>query len=171
MGAQPPPAKIFQNVFTECPFAVRPFVVPYEKQLNAMNSPTSDSKHILLFKGMDWDLGVSHEETQRRMDRVMAWMDGLQKRGIVVGGSPLAREGRVVSKKTSVTVADGPFAESKEVVGGYLIVQVDKLEEAVSIARDCPTLDFGIEIEVRPMLDDCPIFKRLREQQALAAAA
>jgi hypothetical protein len=125
---------------------------------------------MLLFRGPDWDAGLSREETQQRMDRVMAWFDGLQARGIVRAGNPLARKGVVLSGKNSREVADGPFTESKEVIGGYLVLQVAVLDEAVAIARQCPTLDFGITVEVRPMLDECPISARLLEKQTCATA-
>ena len=109
-------------------------------------------------------------DVQRGHAAALAWFAGLDKRGIVRGGQPLAREGKVISKSNERTISDGPFAEAKEVVGGYLIVEVAHLNEAIAIARECPTLDFGIEVEVRPMLDDCPISARLRQNQSLAAA-
>lgn len=135
-----------------------------------MNSPTSASQYMLFFRGCDWDRGLSPEQARQALDRVMAWFDGLNQRGIVRGGRPLARTGAMLSREKGEVLVDGPFAESKEVVGGYLIVEVDDLDEAVTIARECPTLQRGIEIEVRPMLDECPIVKRLREQPALAMA-
>jgi hypothetical protein len=138
--------------------------------MNSTENTPAASQFMLLFHGPDWDTGRTREETQHIMDKVMTWFDGLNKRGIVRGGAPLARAGKLVSGK-SRTVADGPFAESKEVVGGYLLVAVDSLTEATAIARDCPTLDYGISVEVRPMLDECPIATRLREQAPLAAAA
>jgi hypothetical protein len=128
-----------------------------------------DAQFLLLFRGPDWDTGRTREETQRIMDKVTAWFDGLQQRGVVRGGAPLARSGQFVTGK-SRTVADGPFAESKEVIGGYLLLAVADLASATAIARECPTLDYGIDIEVRPMLDECPIAKRLRESTLPAAA-
>ena len=125
---------------------------------------------MLLFRGPDWDAGLSREETQQRMDRVMAWFDGLQARGIVRAGNPLARKGVVLSGKNAREVADGPYAESKEVIGGYLVLQAAVLDEAVAIARQCTTLDVGITVEVRPMLDECPISARLRGKQTCATA-
>jgi len=124
---------------------------------------------MLLSRGEHWDKGLSTEELQQVMDKVMAWFEGLQEQGKVKAGQPLAPEGRMVSG-LSRTVADGPFAESKEVVGGYLLLLADDLEEAVAIAKSCPTLDYGITIEVRPVLEECPVFKRVRDQLALAAA-
>jgi hypothetical protein len=139
--------------------------------MNDTTDTTTDqeTQYLLLFRGPDWDRGKSPEEARGIMDRVMAWFDGLQQRGIVRGGRPLAREGKFVSGE-SRTVADGPFAESKEVIGGYLVVAVDSLAAATAIARECPTLDHGITIEVRPLLWECPCTKRILEQPALAAA-
>lgn len=134
------------------------------------NPSAADTPFLLLFRGPDWDEGRTREETERIMEQVKAWFDGLQKRGVVRGGAPLARAGKLVSG-TGRMVADGPFAESKEVIGGYLMIAVPDLAAATAIARDCPTLDCGIAIEVRPMLDECPIAKRLREREVLPAAA
>ena len=55
---------------------------------------------------------------------------------------------------------DGPFTETKEAVGGYLVLQADNIDEAVEIARSMPTLRYGISVEVRPILAECPIFQR-----------
>ena len=57
-------------------------------------------------------------------------------------------------------VLDGPFAESKEAVGGYLVLQADNLNEAVEIARANPALRYGVSVEVRPIVAECPIFAR-----------
>lgn len=134
-----------------------------------MNKAVPTNDYLLLFRGEDWDKGLAPEELQRVMDSVMAWLDGLQKQGKVKGGQPLARSGRQVSGKGRV-VADGPFAESKEAVGGYLLVQARDLDEATEMAQSCPTLDYGITVEVRPVLDECPCFKRAREKLFLALA-
>ena len=55
---------------------------------------------------------------------------------------------------------DGPFAESKEAVGGYLVLQAEDLNEAVEIAQSAPALRYGVTVEVRPILAECPIFER-----------
>ena len=87
----------------------------------------------------------------------------------MLGGQPLGRSGTILTGTTERPI-DGPFAESKEVVGGYLVIAVEDPEEAVEIARKCPTLHFGIEIEVRPVLEECPCFARVMKQRALATA-
>lgn len=74
----------------------------------------------------------------------------------------------MISKKRGVS--DGPFAESKEAIGGYLLLQLDNFDEAVAIAESNPTLDYGISIEVRPVLEECPIFQRAKEKYLFTAA-
>ena len=135
-----------------------------------MNTQTTTNEYMLLFRGPNWDQGLSPEELQERMDRVMAWFEGLKDQGKVKGGQALGAEGRFISGKYGRTVADGPFAESKEAVGGYLLLQTDDLDEAVAIAKSNPTLQYGLTIEVRPVLEECPVFQRAKERLAAAAA-
>jgi len=104
---------------------------------------------MLLFRGMDWDRGLSPEEIQNVMSRWIAWFDRLTEQGKARAGQPLTDKGKVISGKKGRTVADGPFAESKETVAGYILLQVDNLDEAVAIAKECPGLDYGISVEVR----------------------
>ena len=60
-------------------------------------------------------------------------------------------------------MANGPFAESKEAIGGYFLLQVDDLDEAVEIAKQCPGLDYGIDVEVRPVAEQCTARQRASE--------
>ena len=129
-----------------------------------MSRPNPTSEYMLLFRGPHWDKGLSPEELQQVMGQVMAWFEELKEQGRVKAGQPLSAAGRTVSGKKGRPVADGPFAESKEAVGGYLLLQADNLDEAVAIAKTNPTLEYGITIEVRPVLEECPIFQRAKEQ-------
>ena len=135
-----------------------------------MSVSNEPSDYMLLFRGKQWDRGLSPQELRQAIDRVMAWMEGLKNQGKVKAGQPLGPESKMVSGKNGRTIADGPFAESKEAVGGFLQIEAKGLEEALAIAKTCPTLEYGITIEVRPVLDECPIFKRAQEQLALATA-
>ena len=136
-----------------------------------MSAPNPTSEYMLLFRGPHWDKALSPEELRQVMGEVMAWFEGLKQQGRVKAGQPLGAEGRTVSAKKARPVADGPFAESKEVVGGYLLLQADNLDEAVAIAKTNPTLEYGITIEVRPVLEECPIFQRAKTQRLSHAAA
>jgi hypothetical protein len=133
------------------------------------NSPMQ-SAYLLIFRGKDWDEGLSPDELQKVMDRFKAWSDGLCQSGRVVAGQALAREGKTVSGPNGRVAADGPFAESKEAIGGYLLIRATSFEEALAIARTSPGLDYGGSIEVRPILDECPVFKRARERFGLVPA-
>jgi hypothetical protein len=136
-----------------------------------MNMNTDlNNEYMLLFRGDDWDRGLPPEALQRVMDQVMAWFDGLQGQGKVKAGQPLARKGKIISAQKGKVIADGPFAESKEAIGGYLLLRTVDFAEAVTIAKTCPTLHHGVSIEVRPVLDECPVFKRIREQQIFVTA-
>jgi hypothetical protein len=135
------------------------------------NAENADNPgYLLLFRGKDWDQGLSDEELQEVIGRVMGWFDGVSKSGKVKGGQPLARSGKFVSDKNGRVVADGPFAESKEVIGGYLMLDVETLDEALAIAKSYPCLQYDITIEVRPLLNECPAFTRARERLGLNAA-
>ena len=135
-----------------------------------MSAPASKSDYLLLFRGTDWDKGLSPEEIQKVMNHLMAWFEGLHRQGKIKAGQPLGEEGRTISGKRGRTVADGPFMESKEAIGGYLIVQADSMDEAVSIAKGYPCLDCGGIVEVRPVAQECPTFQRVKEQLAHANA-
>ena len=115
---------------------------------------------MLLFRGPHWDKGLSTGELQQAMNEMVAWFERLNERGKIKGAQPLGGQGRIISGTDRQFVVDGPFAESKEAVGGYLILQADNLGEAVEIARAMPTLRYGMSVEVRPILAECPIFQR-----------
>ena len=96
----------------------------------------------------------SPEEMQACIERYRAWSDGLLAQGKMLGGKKLQEEGgrHLRRSKTGtaseVTVADGPYAEAKEVLGGLFEIEAADYEEAVALAGTCPHLDFGW-IEVR----------------------
>src|SRR5205807_9714784 len=125
-----------------------------------MKTETTTGEYMLLFRGPHWDRGLSQQELQAAMDKVMAWFEGLNQRGKTKAAHPLGAQGRIISGTNGRLVVDGPFAESKEAVGGYLMLLTDDLNEAVEIARSFPTLKYGLTVEVRPILAECPIFER-----------
>ena len=134
-----------------------------------MNTQTS-SEYLLLFRGTDWTKGLSPEEIQTVTTNWRAWFERLTREGKAKAGQPLVNEGKIVSGKHGRVVADGPFAESKEAIGGYFLLQVDSLEGAVAIAKECPGLAYGAAVEVRPVASECQMMERLREQLARAEA-
>lgn len=125
-----------------------------------MNIETTTGEYLLLFRGPHWDRGLPADELQQAMNKVMAWFEGLNERGKVKGAQPLGSQGRIISGTNGRFVVNGPFTETKEAVGGYLVLQADSLNEAVEMAQWMPTLRYGMSVEVRPILAECPIFAR-----------
>ena len=77
-------------------------------------SRSTKSDYLLLFRGNVWDRGLSPAQIQKVVSDWMAWFERLKEEGKCLGGHPLEEEGKVVSGKQGRTIADGPFAESKE---------------------------------------------------------
>jgi hypothetical protein len=114
-----------------------------------MSTSSSRSDYLLFFRNTGWYKDLSPEEIQAKMGRFTAWFERLNGAGQFKGGGPLAHKGKILSGKKMVT--DGPFAESKEAIAGFFIIQADSLEQAVEIAKDCPGLEFGQTVEVRAL--------------------
>jgi len=128
-----------------------------------MSTTTIKSDYLLLFRGNVWDRGLSPAQLQKVVSDWMAWFERLKAEGKCAGGHPLEEEGKVVSGKQGRTVADGPFAESKEAIGGYFYLTVADENEAIEIAQQCPGLEYGAVVEVRPVADICSVKQRAEE--------
>src|SRR5258708_30724502 len=135
-----------------------------------MSTPTKAPEYLLLFRGNEWYKGLSPEEMQKIAGTWMAWFKRLTDEGICLAGQPLEREGRLVSGKNGRVVSDGPFAESKEAIGGYFLLKVNSLDEAVAIAKECPGLPHGVVVEVRPVAEECPLIHATRAEAQLEPA-
>jgi hypothetical protein len=134
-----------------------------------MSTPTNNG-YMLIFRGTDWFKGLSPEQMQQVFSQWMAWFNRLKDEGRCTAGNPLEPEGRIVSSRNGRIVSDGPFAESKETIGGYFLLNVRTMDEAVAIAQQCPGLPHGIRVEVRPVAAECPIAEELRPSAELAHA-
>ncbi|MES2568950.1 MAG: YciI family protein [Verrucomicrobiota bacterium] len=109
------------------------------------------------------------EEREELLQRWNHWYDGLAGEGRLQHGHPLEPKGRVVSHER---IVDGPFAEAKEVIGGYFLVMAASLEEASEMAQGCPNLRHGMVVEVRPIAGGCHLARSLgREQMKQPAGA
>lgn len=91
------------------------------------------------------------EMAQQSMQRWLGWMRELEKQGhLKESGQPLEATGMTVIGK-SKAVTDGPFAEAKDLIGGYSIITAKDLSEAAELAKGCPILDGDGSVEVRPV--------------------
>jgi hypothetical protein len=119
---------------------------------------------LLLFRnaGPDTHAHLSPEERALLTKRWNDWYDSLAAKKKVQHGRPLGLNGRVVSGTRGEKIMDGPYAESKEVVGGYFFLTVADIDEATEIAKQCPGLPLGLTVEVRPVVDASPVLEGVR---------
>ena len=95
---------------------------------------------------------ASPAEGQQNMAKWMAWFQELAAKGHVIDrGQPLENSGKLVRARTK-TITDGPFAELKDVVGGFTLIKARDIDEAAQIAKSCPILDRDGDVEVRPVM-------------------
>jgi len=111
----------------------------------------------LLHQAPNDNVDLPREKMLEMTKRYMAWADSMRQRGKLVGGEKLAAHGgrqfRVKDGKT--VVSDGPYAEAKDVVGGYFVIEAKDLAEAEALLLDCPhfTLSPTNWAELRPIDD------------------
>ena len=92
------------------------------------------------------------ERAQQSMQTWMAWIRDLEANGHLKDpGQPLERTGSVVSGKKKV-VTDGPYAETKEMVIGFIVIEARDLAHAVELSKRCPIVEGGGSVEVRPVM-------------------
>ena len=92
------------------------------------------------------------ERAQKSMQTWMAWIRDLEANGHLKDpGQPLERTGSVVSGKKKV-VTDGPYAETKEMVIGFIVIEARDLAHAVELSKRCPIVEGGGSVEIRPVM-------------------
>ena len=131
------------------------------------------NQYLLLFSGSEWYNQLSAAEIQNVIDQSKAWFERLATAGKVKGSQALDRNGATIIGKSGRVISDGPFAEAKEAIGGFLLLEADSLEDAVAIAKENPAVRHGTNIEVRPLSDECPLdfrSRQLRSNDQLAEA-
>ncbi len=100
-----------------------------------------------VFQGDD----MSPQRLQEIFNKYKAWRERMTAAGRVAGGNKLeSATGRVMRAEDGgkVHITDGPYIESKEIIGGFFVLKADSYEEAVELSGDCPHLEYGT-IEVR----------------------
>lgn len=125
---------------------------------------SESSSYMLIFRDTTPERyeGMSREELRANLDRWNGWCDDLAGQGRMQQGHPLESSGRLVTaRRDRGRPVDGPFAEAKEMVGGYIIVTAANLDEATRLAEQCPLLPFGMTVEVRPVAGACHLARAL----------
>ena len=112
-----------------------------------MTQDTPLFDYLVLSRGK-WREDKSPQQIQAAIDEFYPWYDRLLAEGRIKPGQRLARESRLVSQGR---VIDGPFTETKEVIGGYWFFVAASLDDAVALAAQNPCLACGLSLEVRPL--------------------
>ena len=97
---------------------------------------------------------MSEEQQGKAFQGYMDFTDGIKKSGNYIGGEalqPIATATTVRRKAGKTVTTDGPFAETKEQLGGYYLIEADSLDEAIGWAAKIPGARHG-SIEVRPVM-------------------
>ena len=111
-------------------------------------------QYLLLIYG-DENAQLSEEDMSADMKRWYEYSDWLVEKGWMRGGDalqPTAHATSVTARTGERIVTDGPFAETKEQLGGYYLLDVDNLDDAIEAAGRCPGADYGT-IELRPLME------------------
>ena len=91
----------------------------------------------------------SPSEMQATMEKYFSWVDGLKKAEIFEYGLPLSGKAKILkSRENHIEIVDGPYAESKEALTGFFVIKATSLDNAAEIARECPALQHGEEVDV-----------------------
>jgi len=109
------------------------------------------SEFVYLYRG--GERPDSPQQGEQEMQKWVAWLNDLGKNGHIKDrGQPLDRSGKVVRGRQK-TITDGPYAESKDIVGGYTLIQAKDLGEPAELSKGCPIFDSGGLVEVRPVME------------------
>lgn len=109
-------------------------------------------KYILMFISDDTSWDPSKPEIQEAYKRVGEWFEQHSKSGKIYGGEELKSTTTATTVRRrdgKITVTDGPYTEAKESIGGYALVDVRDLDEAIAMAKTWPVLS---TIEIRPLV-------------------
>lgn len=107
---------------------------------------------MVIFLGADYGkMGLSPEQIQERMGKWFAWNTKMREQGVIKNGEALVPGGKRISGENR-TVTDGPFVESKEIIGGFYIVKAADYDGAIKICDDFPDYDLGGVVEVREVM-------------------
>lgn len=113
-----------------------------------MEQPGNKAEYLVISRGQ-WDADVSPQQIQQAIDDFYVWLSRMVAEGKMKTGQRLGTEGITVSRNKTFT--DGPFGETKEVIGGYWFILARSLKEAAEIAAGNPCLKCGLFYEIRPI--------------------
>src|SRR4030095_3740268 len=109
---------------------------------------------IFLFRSPQIEMQkLSPDQMQELMGKWSTWIQKLSDAERYRFGDRLSRENAKIVSDFGNVITDGPYIESKEIVGGYIIVQADTMDEAVEISKECPIYNIKGTVEVRTSIN------------------
>ena len=136
-----------------------------------MSSTASKAEFLLIFRNTQLEKRLSMDQMEEAMNQFNGWLDRWTRAGAIKSGQPLGNEGRTISGARTRTMADGPYPEAKEAIGGYVLVQAENMDEAAKIASEWPLLDWDAFVEIRPLISECLPMQLVAERLEAAGAA
>ncbi|WP_299112059.1 YciI family protein [uncultured Winogradskyella sp.] len=104
-------------------------------------------EYLLLIHGNGYPEELSSEILQNHIDKYIAWVKKLSSTNQYIKGARLENLGSVIIDKGERVISDGPYLESKEIVGGYVLIKAKNLDEAIALSQNCPlSKDFVISV-------------------------
>jgi hypothetical protein len=118
---------------------------------SATQNISNMKEFLLLFRQPSYDYSkVSPKEMQALTQKWQDWVGGIAAQGkLERTGQRLALEGKVL--RAGGVITDGPFVEIREMLGSFMVVKAESIEEATTLAHGCPALDAGGSVEIRPV--------------------
>lgn len=109
-------------------------------------------EYMMIFRNEKSDGATTPSTDQMNavMNQWKSWIQGIASNGKYSGTNRLLGEGKTI--KPGNVISDGPYAEVKEMIGGYLIVKARSLDEAMEMAKSCPSMLYGGNVEVRAVM-------------------
>jgi len=107
-------------------------------------------EYMMIFRNERKENTLSPEQINAVMKQWQGWIAGIAAKGNYSGTNRLLPEGKTI--RANKTITDGPYAEGKELLGGYLIVKANSIDEAMKMAAECPGLLYGGSVEVRSVM-------------------
>jgi hypothetical protein len=112
-----------------------------------MSEAAEKADYLVISRGA-WKEDASRDEIEQAILSFYRWYNGLIEEGKIHPGRRLSHQGKTVH---AGAIMDGPFGETKEVIGGYWLIHAGSLDEAARIAQSNPCLELGLFLEVRPI--------------------
>ena len=109
-------------------------------------------EYMMIFRNekSDGSAKPSEEQMHTMMKQWQTWIGDIAAKGKYSGTNRLLPEGKTIRSNKIIT--DGPYVEAKEMIGGYLIVKANSIDEAMEMAKSCPGLLYGGNVEVRSVM-------------------